>query len=138
MTEMIGLDGIMHAFVSISTAALLFIHSVFGCCWHHAHCSTAAVAEPTHCCHHHQPGTQSKQQEKPGKCAVECGGTCIYVVPQKVTIEAPQWVAIDLLAVLPSLADIQIEAAAAWEAVSSLPELVPPLRTHLLHQVLLN
>jgi hypothetical protein len=55
-----------------------------------------------------------------------------------VTIEAPQRMAFDLLAVLLSLADRQIEAAASWETLSSLSELAPPLRTHLLHQVLLN
>src|SRR5437868_88589 len=85
---------IMQAFVSILTAALLFIHTVFGCCWHHEHCSehgsSVAVNQSAKCCHHHQHGSDSKQQEKPGKCKVECAGACIYVVPPKVTVEAPQ------------------------------------------------
>jgi hypothetical protein len=59
-------------------------------------------------------------------------------VPSKVTIEAPQWVAIDLMAVLPSLSDRQLEAAASWEASFSSSDLAPPLRIHLMHQVLLN
>jgi hypothetical protein len=132
----------MQAFIANLTAALLFIHTVFGCCWHHAHAcehvTSIAVIQPAKCCHHHHHENDGKQQQKPGKCKVDCEGTCSYVLPQKVTIEAPQWVAIDFLAVLPSFADGQLEAAASWEALPSLFDLAPPLRTHLLHQVLLN
>jgi hypothetical protein len=74
----------------------------------------------------------------PGKCQIECEGACHIVAPQKVTIEAPQWVAVELAAVLPSLADHQLAAASPREAASRLPDAAPPLRTHLLHQVLLN
>jgi hypothetical protein len=128
----------MQAFVAILTAALLFIHTVFGCCWHHARCSTAAVAEPVHCCHHHQHDSPSGHRQKPCNCNVQCEGTCNYVVPQKVKVEAPQWFTTDVLVVLPSLAGCHMDAASSWQAVSSLPDWVPPLRTHLLHQVLLN
>jgi hypothetical protein len=128
----------MQALVASLTAAVLFIHTVFGCCWHHAHFSAAVVAKPVHCCHHHKHESDSKQQEKPCKCNVECEGTCSYVVPGRVTVEAPQWITIDLVAVLPTLAGRQIEAASSWEALSSLPNWVLPLRTHLMHQVMLN
>ena len=80
----------------------------------------------------------SKPHEKPCKCHVECEGTCTYVVPQKLKVVAPQWVAMDIVAVLPLLAGESIETAPSWEAVSSPNDLAPPLRTHLLHQVLLN
>jgi hypothetical protein len=132
----------MQAFLSSLTAAALFIHTIFGCCWHHAHACehllSAAASQPAKCCHHHQHQSGSEQQQKPCKCQVNCEGTCTYIVPQKVKIEAPQSVAIDLLPVLPPLSDRQIETAASWEAVSSPSDLAPPLRTHLLHQVLLN
>jgi hypothetical protein len=128
----------MQAFVATLTAALLFIHTVFGCCWHHAQCSTVAVSQSEHCCHHHKQSGDSNHQEKPCKCNIECEGSCAYVVPQKVKIEAPQWTSIEILAVLPSLAERPIEAACSSEDVSSLRAWVPPLRTHLLHQVLLN
>jgi len=130
----------MQAFIASLTAAMLFIHTVCGCCWHHAHAREqgSTVAQAAKCCHHHQHDSDSQHRENPCKCNIDCEGACTYVVPQKVQIEAPQWVAIDLLAVVPSLADRQVEAAASWEAASSLPDLVLPLRTHLLHQVLLN
>jgi hypothetical protein len=60
------------------------------------------------------------------------------VVPEKVTIEAPQSVAIDFVAALPAVTDRQMQAAECCEVLSSLPEVAPPLRTHLRHQVLLN
>jgi hypothetical protein len=128
----------MQAFVATLTAALLFIHTALGCCWHHAHGSAPAASPQAHCCHHHQHSDKSDPSHPPGKCNVECQGTCIYIVPQKVTIEGPQWVTMDVLAVLPSLADRHVEVASSWEAVSFLSDRVPPLRTHLLHQVLLN
>ncbi|HEY2413326.1 MAG TPA: hypothetical protein VGI40_13835 [Pirellulaceae bacterium] len=132
----------MQAFVASLTAATLFIHTVFGCCWHHSHAFehslAVAVSQPARCCHHHHHDGDNKQHQKPGKCKSDCEGTCTYVVPQKVTIEAPQWVAIDALAVVPSLSDRQIEVAASWEALPSPSDLAPPLRTHLMHQVFLN
>src|SRR5437588_1471402 len=85
----------MQAFVANLTAALLFIHTVFGCCWHHAHhcehSSTAAIAHGANCGHDHQHDGDAEQQERPCGCKVECLGTCIYVVPQKVNVEALQW-----------------------------------------------
>jgi len=130
----------MQAFVASLTAAVLFIHTVFGCCWHHAHqCEHGStVSQPAKCCHHHQHDSDTKQPEKPCQGDIECQGTCSYVVPQKVQVQAPQWISIDLLAVLPSLANQQIDSAAACEARLWLPVLTPRLRTHLLHQVLLN
>ena len=128
----------MQAFVSSLTAALLFIHAVLGCCWHHAHHSTAVVSRAAHCCHHHQHSNDSKRHEKPCQGEVECEGTCIYVVPQKVKIEAPQWIAFDLLALLPSIADHQIVSARSCEVGWPPSDIALPLRTHLLHQVLLN
>jgi hypothetical protein len=132
----------MQAFVSSLTAALLFIHTVFGCCWHHAHgCqlgAAVAVTSGAKCGHQHQHDGDGPHDEKPCGCKIECQGSCIYVVPQKVTVQAPEWVGIDLVAVLPSLAEHGMGTAASWEAGWSAPDLAPPLRRHLLHQVLLN
>ena len=128
----------MQAFVSSLTAALLFIHTVFGCCWHHAHDCTAAVAGPEACCCHDHDDGDSKQHEQPCQDGADCEGACAYVLSQKVKVEAPKWITIEYLAVLPTLADGQLEAATSWRVLSSLPNVGPPLRLHLLHQVLLN
>jgi len=133
----------MHAFLSSSMAVVLLIHAAFGCCWHHAHyCvphqASIAVAEPTGCCQHRHHG-DSEQREQPCGCKVECHGTCAYVLPQKVKIDAPQAVAfIDLVATLPLLADAQT-LSASWCSIGDGPlAAAPPLRLHLLHQLLLN
>jgi hypothetical protein len=131
----------MQAFIASLMAAVLFIHTIFGCCWHHAHaCEHSppiAISQPAQCCHHHHNGSDSKQQHTPCRCNVDCEGACTYVVPQKVKVEAPQHIAIDMAAVLPSLAGESVEVTAAWKALSSPNHLAPPLRAHLLHQVLL-
>src|SRR6267142_2333810 len=132
----------MQAVLSISTAATLFIHAVFGCCWPHVHSRdhaiTAAIAQPVSCCKHHYHGSDDRQQEKPRKCTVECEGTCNYLVPQKVQIDAPQTVALfDLIAAVPAVADVQAALARFWALGCSPQESAPPLRLHLLHQLLL-
>jgi len=128
----------MHRLLSILTAALLFIHTVFGCCWHHAHHGehdqSSATSGSTLCCHHAEHSGDSEPCER----HVECEGACIYVLPQKVAVEAPQELAVDLPVVLPSLACQQVESARTWEAGRFLHGSMPPLRIHLLHQVLLN
>src|SRR5262245_24327136 len=96
----------MQAFVLKLTADLLFLHTVFGCCWHHSNCCAhgSTVAQRAKCCHH-QHGGDSKQQDKPGECKVECEGTCIYVAPQKIKVAAPQLISFDAPAVSSLLAD---------------------------------
>jgi hypothetical protein len=129
----------MQAFVASLTAALLFIHAVFGCCGHHAHACEHAieVVLPATCCHHdHDEGSQHNDEPCDGKH--DCEGSCIYVLPQKMKIEAPQCVIIDLLVVLPALADHRFDSASSFESLSSPRPFGPPLRPHLLHQVLLN
>src|SRR5262245_40535131 len=130
----------MQAFLSSLTAALLFIHAIFGCCWHHAHACehSSVVAQTAKCCHHGHHNSDSKPHDLPCKCKVECELTCTYVVPQKVKVEAPLGITSDILAVLPSLSGHQLEATASWRAGWPPPDLVTSLRTHLLHQVLLN
>jgi hypothetical protein len=133
----------MHSVLSSLTAAVLFIHTVFGCCWHHAHAcvqhGAPSVATESACCKHHQHHGEGNQPVKPGKCCVECEGTCTYVLPQKVRIDAPQSVAsLDLVATFPLLADAQI-ASASWSHVGDCPHgALPRVRLHLLHQLLLN
>src|SRR5262245_26482536 len=105
----------MHSILSSLTAAALFIHTVFGCCWHHAHAAVqvevpAAVVKHA-CCKHHQHDHDSKQPAKPEKCCDDCEGACSYVLPQKVQIDAPTSIAsFDLVAITPQLADAQIVA----------------------------
>src|SRR4051812_64926 len=120
------------------TAALLFIHTVCGCCWHHAQQCEHGWAVGHTSCDHHDHDSRSSQPDRPCNCKLVCEGTCNYILTDEVKIEAPQWVSIDLLAILPSVASRHLEAPLSWEAASSLTDWAPPVRTHLLHQVLLS
>ena len=132
----------MHGFLSCTMAASLFIHAVLGCCWHHAHCDVksggdATASQPPKCCQHHHP-CDNQQPQKPCKCNLDCEGTCTYVAPQKVQIDAPQMVApLDLVAIISTLSDAQVVTAARWELASGAIEIEPPLQLHFLNQTLL-
>jgi hypothetical protein len=126
------------------TAGLLFIHTVLGCCWHHAHRwdgrGAALVAEKAHCCPHHDD--QKSQQPGPDDCRQERCETCTYLLPQKVLIDSPQsaqfLAALDLAAVLPQAADTIGLGASRRGFCAGLFDAAPPLRLHLLHQTLRN
>lgn len=133
----------MHAVFTSLMAGLLFIHTVFGCCWHHAHSygecqhALAEASQPVKCCKHDHE-SESKLPQKPCKGHAECQGVCTYLVPQKVQIDFPQVIApFDLVAIPSVLTDAQIAAAARWELACCHTEIEPPLRLHLLHQTLL-
>lgn len=135
----------MHIVLSSLMAALLGIHAFFGCCWHHGHrcaeCTPSAtqVAQPAKCCHHHQ-GTDEKQHGKqtPCKCFLECHGVCIYVPSQKVQLDSPELIVpLDFVAVLTAFSDMQQASTAPWEISRGPTAVSPPLRLHLLHQILL-
>lgn len=132
----------MHTFFTNLMAGLLFIHTVFGCCWHHAHSYAppehAAIHKASHCCHHHEHSAGSKHDETPCQDRLECHGTCTYVAPQKVQIDSPVATAsFELAAVLATNADglIAPEVPHGWELLPNATQ--PPLRIHLLHQILL-
>jgi hypothetical protein len=137
-----GFGGAMHAVLSSLTAALLFIHATFGCCWHHAHwCAQRSAcivaAEPEGCCEHHRSSAPG-EQEKPCDCNVECEGTCTYLPPEKMQIEAPWVVAsVDLVATAPALAEALVVSTSGSDS-GDIAHAAPPLRLHLLHQLLLN
>src|SRR4051812_5378551 len=116
----------MHAFLSSLTAALLFIHAAFGCCWHHAHrCAEHSVglaADHEHPCPHGRHGDRAPEQ-KPCGCTLECGDTCAYLAPQKLRLDGQQSVAsLDLVAVTsPDLCQIQQASHAALTSALTLP-----------------
>jgi hypothetical protein len=130
----------MREFVSSLTAAVLFIHTVFGCCWHHAHgCeheTDAASTQGLPCCDHQHDGDRSHDHQP---CSVHCTGGCNFVLPSKVRVAAPQWIALDAFAmshVSPWNLALLPQVRAEWHR--PLVAFPPPLRLHLLHQLLLN
>ncbi len=134
----------MHAVLSHSMAALLFIHALLGCCWHHAHRSApsestpAQTSKPVACCHHQDEGESEQQPQAPCDGRLECQGICTYLPPQKTQIDFAQvLLPFDHVAVLPAAGSDCLAPTASWEFNCGPLDLKPPLRLHLLHQILL-
>ena len=84
----------MRTLVSITVAATIALHTVLGCCWHHAHASMPArvaaqakTGEPIKplkrcsCSRKHKKPTQASEQQTPQQdskdsCPTPCGEKC--------------------------------------------------------------
>jgi len=137
----------MRTLLSNLTAVLLVIHAMIGCCHHHWHSDTECAeaeftlcAAPCQCC---DPccGTHDEGELPSSPCngELECQGVCAYLPTQKTVIDdSSADIAVDFAAVAPSLLDGRLAAATLpWDLAHTLNESPPPLRLHLLYQILL-
>lgn len=134
----------MRALVSNLTAVLLVIHAMIGCCHHHWHCddecATAAnvSAAPCHCCERHN-GSHDEGELPSSPCngERECHGVCTYLPTQKTVVDASSTDAgFDFDAPIPMILDGHLAAARlSWGRAHILND-PPPIRLHLLYQVL--
>jgi hypothetical protein len=120
------------------TAAVLFAHSVLGCCWHHAHTcqhdTASAVCDENHAhADHGSPGSEGTSHHNTGICTKE---KCVFVRPSiDPMAEGAEMVAISIFGLLPT-SDVGLKPvlfSSEWRECS--PPL--PVRLHLAHQVLL-
>lgn len=136
----------MHGFLSNLTAAMLAMHTVLGCCWHHAHsctkpCGLARCVEtPDSGGENHATHTVAAADSSgdPHHGQHEClGATCSFLGPTKENpAELPPQ--IHASAVIPLLCgDFSIPASAEWQEFFACDALSSPLRLHLMHCVLL-
>lgn len=144
----------MRAVISITVAATIALHTVLGCCWHHAHAAAPVATEvqtkvetPTKatkrcCCHGRQTrplpaeqGLQRHHSDKscPGPCGKKCDSAALSrtaehdsTVHSVVVISAMPDQPL-LIPAVPTLRDCSLD---------NLVE-APPIRRHLLHQLLL-
>lgn len=144
----------MKSFATISTAALLLLHAMLGCCRHgcgdevknaRADFATPAVAaccQHSHqCCDDEEGSLERTPAELPCKCKLECKALCIYLPPQLVVVDAGNLrLSIDALPTNDSSIAASILAISrSWNSRSLRfhASLDPPLRRHLLYQVIL-
>jgi hypothetical protein len=150
----------MHAIISSFVAAILSIHALLGCCWHHARgcevCETtirgvasSEVSPETSCCHHvtgHRPqpddacgGGHRPSHSGPCKCRIDCCGSCAFLpAPRALEIAQVSGHGDDcLVACLPAIMAGPSTPSLFWRLVSGPTPMEPPLRLHLLHQILL-
>ena len=125
-------------------AISLVVHAAVGCCWHHEHgCahgdnSNTPICKSTQCCEHDDcPSHQGEAPEYPCHGKLECHGVCTYVAPQKIRLDSSLAVAPLASATLWLLfSDAQAAFGSAWNTADP-AEFEPPLRLHLLHQIVL-
>jgi hypothetical protein len=133
----------MRSFLSHLMAGLLAMHALLGCCWHHAHAcgrectQTALDSSAAHADHDadscHSTNSKPCQNHGPHACQK---GKCIFIR----TVENGADVSLDL-PLSSHICATSCEAssqtpAAVWPLFAA-DALLPPLRLHLAHQVLL-
>lgn len=134
----------MRAVFSSLMAAALLIHAVMGCCWHNAHdrmCFNGAIgalAANCDCCHHDREGASPQSpSHNPSHDKSNCQGLCTYLPPQQTQVDTLEsHVPVDFAAIVPATCDAQV-AAVFCTVRTHETAAEPPLRLHLLHQILL-
>jgi hypothetical protein len=134
----------MHAFLSSLTAFLLAMHTVLGCCWHHAHhCEEASeaagsVASADACDHSHGVPIASDDDGQNQHGRHDCQGTtCVFVGPTKAPPRGGL-LHVEVLSVAETFDHASsIVRVAAGRCGDALNTRVSPLRLHLRCAVLL-
>lgn len=137
----------MRTFVSNLTAAMLLVHALVGCCRDHNHnattCDRTELSDSlaSGCCHgdHATSSHENERPIAPCDCKLACKALCISLPPGKSLIDARQsTLCIDIVAFAPTAATLHTASADSyWNAGSGFHVSGPPLRLHLLHQVIL-
>ena len=136
------------------TALLLFMHISFGCCLHHVHtcdvngADSPAIRVETCPCSDHQHDNdgplqkddeQSSEQDK-SPAGHSCGGDQCVFNKTEISSDVLSQFTHDLVAsdTTPEFSSPQIPSAILATAMEARhPGGYPPLRTHLIHQILL-
>lgn len=136
----------MRAFVSNLTAAMVLVHALVGCCRHQDHhfvgcdnteCSDSLVAG---CCHSDDAASSHENERPfaPCDCKLACKALCVSLPPEKALIDAGQSVrCIDVVAVASASGAISASTAHFYCDAMRVFHAEPPLRLHLMHQIIL-
>ncbi len=124
-------------------AGTLLLHAAMGCCWSHLHACTQCENEATVCaesCCPHETADHSQDHQShhtPSPCHSQCHGVCTYLPVQKTHLDAPDMAApFDFAAPVIAAVDSQRNDLLSWEQ-GRLVAAGPPVRLHLLHQLIL-
>lgn len=147
----------MQAVLSTLISAAVLMHSILGCCWHHAHDECGADDEigtvllgclPLGCAEHAGTGSagqaslisesESGETDHSGHHWPECRGACTYLVPGKTGGSSFRFAACDGPVLW--IADVPCSSMAVAVSSSrceSARSIQPPVRLHLFYQHLL-
>ena len=133
----------MRAIFSSLVAASLLIHAAVGCCRHHADLDACVGDQAAdYACdvdadHHHDCDEQHGQPADQPCGGHHCHGLCNYLPVQKSQLDDLKVkLPLDFVALLPAACDVQVVALHHAECLSE-SVAGPPVRLHLLHQILL-
>jgi hypothetical protein len=136
----------MRAVVNNLMASLLLIQVSTGWCWHGAdgcadcHDPTVQRVAATIGCEDDHCKSYEHRDESPDPCRdeSECHGVCTYVPSHETRLDMAQLaVSFDIMPFALIVADHGILSGTTWERASHFDFSEPPLRLHLLHQLLL-
>lgn len=136
----------MKTVLSILTAAAVFSHALFGCCWHSDHQAfehgSVALVDVTDCDDHHEPShgrpSEDQHQHPAGPAHHHCAGGFTWIPSGKIQLDNDlAAMPIHCVAILPAILDGTVGGHADYLAAGRLQQ-APPLRRHLLLQVLLT
>jgi hypothetical protein len=138
------MEQFMHTFLSGLLAIALSVHALFGCCWHRAYSdplcdhAIASVIAPAECCEHPNMPVDRNLPQTPGNHQRDCQGVCTYLPTQKTQLDVPTvFESLDLVATPTGNFDGQLSALGVTGVAHHPRSFEPPLRLHLLHQLLL-
>lgn len=132
----------MRAALSIMLAALLLAQATFGLCWHEvdgcANCSSRPAVCSDQCgCDKEVDDQTSGQPTEPARGRLECRGFCTYLPTQTTEVDTQDQSTFDLVADIAALVDGKLSSPPSWKHLGAAIDHAPPLRLHLLHQLLL-
>jgi hypothetical protein len=132
----------MRSFFSSLVAVSLLMHAALGCCWHQSHDESCgdehAIVQCGHDGAHHNDDCDEHGQRNHEPCSGQhCHGVCNYLPIQKTQLDDLKLqLPLDFAINAPIACDIQVvvvqTSAGNCESVAG-----PPVRIHLLHQILL-
>ncbi|MEX0641668.1 MAG: hypothetical protein WD468_03155 [Pirellulales bacterium] len=132
--------------MTILTSSTLLVHVLVGCCRHCdptcalSHVAAATSSRTSGCCDHGHKGNSDRghQPAQPCKCKLECKSVCISLPPERVLLDESHTVLpLESVSTAANVLSRSIAEVANCIVARTPPELEPPLRLHLVYQLLL-
>lgn len=125
----------MPTLVSSLMSGLLLLQTVSGWCYERAHVATTANGHPVHCCGHDECDHGGEPQ---GPCESDekCHGICVFTASSGTQLDLLQPSLANCVWIIDLTVDAKLAHGTFHESQADFAHVEPPLRLHLLHQIL--
>ena len=127
----------MPTVVSNLMSGLLLLQAVSGWCYERAHTATTDTLHQVHCCGHDGCDSPAKPLEEPCETGEKCHGICVFTASSGPQVDIRQFSLADFVWTVERAIDLKLADRTFEGSPGNLPYLEPPLRLHLLHQIIL-